>query len=118
MPGGARASERRWTDLLHQQFHDTGAMRAVAELGLCCPEDVAAAGIDDLPWTAGFRLRLTVVAQPARNMGREAAMRLFRSYRRAPNPLAWAANRGVRQLWLQCYRAGYLREILLRRSAF
>lgn len=52
-------------------------MRAVAELGLCCPEDVVVAGIDDLPSTAGFRPRLTVVAQPARNMGRDGATRLF-----------------------------------------
>jgi LacI family transcriptional regulator len=58
-------------------FMTLGAMRAVAELGLRCPEDVAVAGIDDLPWTAGFRPRLTVVAQPARDMGREAAMVLL-----------------------------------------
>jgi LacI family transcriptional regulator len=58
-------------------FMTLGAMRAIAELGLNCPGDVAIAGIDDLPWTAGFRPRLTVVAQPARRMGREAATLLL-----------------------------------------
>ena len=52
-------------------------MRAIAEMGLCCPADVAVAGIDDLPWMAGFWPRLTVVAQPGRAMGREAARLLL-----------------------------------------
>ena len=58
-------------------FMTLGAVRAVAELGLSCPDDVAIAGVDDLPWTAGFRPRLTAVAQPARMMGREAASLLL-----------------------------------------
>jgi len=58
-------------------FMTLGAMRAIAELGLRCPEDIAVAGVDDFPWTAGFRPRLTVVAQPAREMGREAAKLLL-----------------------------------------
>ncbi|HZZ61623.1 MAG TPA: LacI family DNA-binding transcriptional regulator [Roseiarcus sp.] len=58
-------------------FMTLGAVRAVTELGLHCPEDVAVAGIDDLPWTSGFRPRLTVIAQPARAIGREAATLLL-----------------------------------------
>ena len=58
-------------------FLTLGAMRAIAEAGLVCPDDVAVAGVDDLPWTAGFRPRLTAVAQPARRMGREAASLLL-----------------------------------------
>ena len=58
-------------------FMTLGAMRAVAEMGLICPDDVAIAGVDDLPWTAGFKPRLTAVAQPARTMGREAATLLL-----------------------------------------
>jgi LacI family transcriptional regulator len=58
-------------------FMTLGAMRAIAEMGLRCPDDIAVAGIDDLPWTAGFRPRLTVIAQPGRAMGREAARLLL-----------------------------------------
>lgn len=58
-------------------FMTLGAMRAIAEMGLRCPADIAVAGIDDLPWTAGFRPRLTVIAQPGRAMGREAARLLL-----------------------------------------
>ena len=38
---------------------------------------VMVAGIDDLPWTAGFRPRLTVIAQSGRAMGREAGRLLL-----------------------------------------
>ena len=58
-------------------FMTLGAMRAIAELGLVCPDDVAVAGVDDFPWTAGFRPRLTAVAQPAREMGQKAAALLL-----------------------------------------
>ena len=71
------SSSRPDAILCTNNFMTLGAMQAVAELGLRCPEDVAVAGIDDLPWTAGFRPRLTVVAQPARAMGREAATLLL-----------------------------------------
>jgi LacI family transcriptional regulator len=68
-------------------FMTLGAMRAVAELNLVCPDDVGVAGVDDLPWTAGFRPRLTAVAQPARTMGQEAATLLLdRIARRREGP--------------------------------
>ncbi len=58
-------------------FMTLGAMRAISEMGLRCPADIAVAGIDDLPRTAGFRPRLTVIAQPGRAMGREAGRLLL-----------------------------------------
>jgi len=72
-------------------FMTLGAMSAIAEIGLRCPEDVAVAGIDDLPWSAGFRPRLTVVAQPAREMGRRAATLLLDriAKRRTDAPVRW-----------------------------
>ena len=67
------------------------AMRAISEMELRCPADIAVAGIDDLPWTAGFRPRLTVIAQPARAMGSEAARLLLDriAKRRTGPPLRW-----------------------------
>jgi LacI family transcriptional regulator len=49
-----------------------GAMRAIAELGLSCPDDISIIGIDDLPWAEAVAPRLTVVAQPVRSMGETA----------------------------------------------
>jgi LacI family transcriptional regulator len=58
-------------------FMTLGMMQAVIDRGLSCPEDVAVAGFDDFPWAAAFRPRLTAVAQPAYEIGREAATLLF-----------------------------------------
>jgi LacI family transcriptional regulator len=68
-----------------------GAMRAIAEIELRCPADIAVAGIDDLPWTAGFRPRLTVIAQPSRAMGRKAARLLLDriAKQRTDPPVRW-----------------------------
>jgi len=72
-------------------FMTLGAMRAISEMELRCPADIAVAGIDDLPWTAGFRPRLTVIAQPGRAMGREAARLLLDRIdkRRVDPPVRW-----------------------------
>jgi LacI family transcriptional regulator len=72
-------------------FMTLGAMRAIAEMGLRCPDDVAVAGVDDLPWSAGFRPRLTVISQPGREMGREAARLLLDriAKRRTGAPVRW-----------------------------
>jgi len=50
-----------------------GALKAIHELGLRCPEDVALAMFDDVPFGDVIQPRLTVVAQPAYEMGRVAA---------------------------------------------
>jgi LacI family transcriptional regulator len=72
-------------------FMTLGAMRAIAEMGLRCPDDVAVAGVDDLPRSAGFRPRLTVISQPGREMGREAARLLLDriAKRRTDAPVRW-----------------------------
>lgn len=54
-----------------------GALRAVADLGLRCPEDVALATFDDLPLSEVLSPPLTSVAQPAYQMGYEGAKILF-----------------------------------------
>ena len=48
-------------------------MRAVADRGLRCPEDLSVACFDDFEWASVFRPRLTTVAQPTYEMGVKAA---------------------------------------------
>ena len=47
-----------------------GALKAIQELGLRCPEDVALTTFDDLPFGDVIQPRLTAVAQPAYEIGR------------------------------------------------
>ena len=54
-----------------------GLMRAVAERGLRCPEDISVACFDDFEWASVFHPRLTTVAQPIYDMGMKAAELLF-----------------------------------------
>lgn len=58
-------------------FMTLGLMRALAERGLSCPEDIGIAGFDDFPWATAFSPRLTVIAQPAYRIGQEAVGMLF-----------------------------------------
>jgi len=50
-----------------------GALKAMLELGLRCPEDVSLAVFDDIPFGDVIQPRLTVVSQPAYEMGRQGA---------------------------------------------
>ena len=54
-----------------------GAMHALRELGLRVPDDVALVGFDDFEWADYFEPRLTVIAQPCQEIGREAASLLI-----------------------------------------
>ena len=49
-----------------------GLMRSVNELRVRCPEQVSVVGFDDFAWTQHFTPPLTVVAQPAHEIGRMA----------------------------------------------
>ena len=49
-----------------------GFMRALAEAGLECPADISVVGFDDFTWTESFHPPLTMVSQPARELGRQA----------------------------------------------
>jgi DNA-binding LacI/PurR family transcriptional regulator len=53
-----------------------GLMRALYELRVCCPECVSVLGFDDFDWTANFTPRLTTVAQPTLEMGKQAVRML------------------------------------------
>ena len=50
-----------------------GVLKALTELGLGCPHDVALATFDDLPLTEVFKPHLTTVAQPAYSIGYKGA---------------------------------------------
>ena len=46
-----------------------GALLAIKDMGLRCPHDVGLVGFDDHPWAAVSEPPLTVVSQPARQLG-------------------------------------------------
>ena len=46
-------------------------------IGLACPEDISLLGFDDFYWATLLRPRLTVVRQPAREIGMVAARLLI-----------------------------------------
>jgi LacI family transcriptional regulator len=55
-----------------------GLMRALGELHVHCPEAVSVLGFDDFEWSAYFTPRLTTIAQPTYEMGRQAMQILLR----------------------------------------
>ncbi|WP_291277727.1 LacI family DNA-binding transcriptional regulator [Galactobacter sp.] len=61
----------------------TGMLRALRAEGLRYPRDVSLIAFDDSPWAAVIEPPMTVVAQPARRVGIEAASLLLR---RMQNP--------------------------------
>jgi DNA-binding LacI/PurR family transcriptional regulator len=54
-----------------------GAIQRIQEIGLVVPDDIAVVGFDDIPAAALFDPSLTTVRQPALEMGRMAARKLF-----------------------------------------
>lgn len=53
------------------------ALEALDELGISIPDDVALIGFDDFELASIFKPRLTVVQQPAGDLGKKAAQLLF-----------------------------------------
>jgi LacI family transcriptional regulator len=54
-----------------------GFMHATGESNVLCPEEISVAGFDDFTWTENFHPPLTTVAQPARELGRQAMQLLL-----------------------------------------
>jgi len=63
-----------------------GALIAIKELGLHCPEDIAIVGFDDHPWAAVSDPPLTVVRQPAIKVGSKAAELLLAMINNGKSP--------------------------------
>lgn len=66
-------SERPKAVFLNNNVLSLGALLAIRELGLHCPDDVSVVGFDDHPWAAVSNPPLTVVRQPVRQLGQVAA---------------------------------------------
>ncbi len=60
-----------------------GVVRAIAEAGLQCPQDIEIASCDDAEWLEVFHPPITTIAQPAYEIGFEAAALLLK---RMKNP--------------------------------
>ena len=71
---------------LNNNLLSLGALLAIKDLGLRCPDDIALVGFDDHPWAAVANPPLTVVRQPARELGRVAADALCMLLSGAPLP--------------------------------
>jgi len=54
-----------------------GALRAIFDCGLKCPEDVALVSFDDMEWFDLIRPRVTAVAQPSYELGATSAQMLL-----------------------------------------
>lgn len=58
-----------------------GLMRALYENRVPCPERISVLGFDDFDWAANFSPRLTAVAQPTFEMGKQAMQLLLHKIR-------------------------------------
>ena len=58
-----------------------GAMKGLRALRSRVPQDIALVGFDDFDWADHFEPRLTVVAQPREEIGRQAAAMLIERVR-------------------------------------
>jgi LacI family repressor for deo operon, udp, cdd, tsx, nupC, and nupG len=73
----------------HNYEMTLGLMRALAEIGVACPQQVSVLGFDDFvvgmdgfSWATMFSPKLTCVAQPSYEIGRRAAEALLRKAKR------------------------------------
>ncbi len=83
-----------------------GALRALRDLGRRVPDDVAIVGFDDSPLATLVSPQLTVVTQPAYEIGRAAAALLATAgERRAPEHVVCSPTLVVRESSLRPRRA-------------
>jgi len=66
-----------------------GAIEAIHARNLKIPQDVAIIGFDDLPWADALDPPLTMVRQPAYEVGRAAAELLLKRLDNRNSPPAW-----------------------------
>lgn len=85
-----------------------GALRAIDELGLQCPKDIALATFDDLPLSEVFRPHLTAVSQPAFSIGYSGAELLIQRIESKANSGSPIAIRLPTQLKIRESTLGFL----------
>ncbi len=71
-----RGADRPTAVLATDSVLALGAFLAVRDVGLSCPQDVSLAGFDDPPWTSVVQPPLSVMDQPAYELGATAGRRL------------------------------------------
>jgi LacI family transcriptional regulator len=77
-----------------------GALQAINQLGLRCPEDIALVGFDNLEWAAVVYPKLTTISQPTYEIGQQAAHLLFehmRNRQAAPREIRLAPTLIIRE---------------------
>lgn len=84
-----------------------GLLRALAELGLHCPRDVAVASFDDFPLAEAFQPRMTAVAQPAYSIGYRGAELLIARIEGRPGEPRPSRIRLATQLLVRESSTGY-----------
>ena len=80
--------ERPQAVFINNNLLSLGALLELRALGVRCPEDLALVGFDDHPWAAVADPPLTVVRQPAHELGRAAAGILLALINHEPAPVA------------------------------
>lgn len=81
-----RSAENHPTALIATtNFATLGALRALSELGLAVPSDVALVGFGDLDWSSAIQPPLTTVAADPRLLGRRAATLLLERWGTEPD---------------------------------
>ena len=78
--------ERPTALLLNNNFLSVAALSALKDFNLHCPEDMSLIGFDDHPWAAVSNPPLTVVRQPAVQLGQIAAQTLLNMINDQPPP--------------------------------
>lgn len=63
-----------------------GVLRALHEIGIRIPEEVALVGFDDMPWAGDLNPALTTVAQPGYELGQQAVQLLLKRLERPESP--------------------------------
>lgn len=64
--------------LVANNLMTVGAVHALEDAGLSCPDDLAVVGFDDMSWALGRRAGLALVSQPTYDIGHSAASLLLR----------------------------------------
>lgn len=82
----AGGGERPTALFAHNDLMAIGALEAVAEAGLRCPEDISVVGYNDAPLTAHLTPPLTTVQLPSRDLGRRAGTMLLAHLDGQPEP--------------------------------
>ncbi len=67
------APNRPTAVLTTDSLHTLGTLQAIRDLGLQCPDDISLLGFDDADWASLVDPAITVVSQPAYDIGARAA---------------------------------------------